>query len=94
MQVAIPRVSPPCTKVEGEEEKCSSKRYGTGSSITNDCGCTIRQWQPTQPKQSLQTCFSRIRMDGSQNVAQCDEMEVSGDLLIVNDVIKARTKPL
>ncbi len=92
MQVAIPRVSSRVAKVEGEEG--SSKSYGTGS-ITNDGGCTVRQWQPTQPKQSLQTSFSRIRMDGSQNVSQSDELEVSDDLLIMNDVVgDKRENPL
>ncbi len=80
MQVAIPRVIH-VAKGEGEED--STRNYRTGSSnMTNERRYTVHQWQPTDPKQSLQTNFSRVRMDGSQNVTQCNELEVSEKLLL------------
>ncbi len=72
MQVAIPRV----TRVVKGEGEGSSESYGTDSISNEGGGSTVRQWQPTEPKQSLQTSFSKIRMDGSQNVTQVDELEV------------------
>ncbi len=73
MQVAIPRVK---HIVKGEGEGGSGESYGTTSVCNEGGGSTVRQWQPTDPKESLQTSFSKIRMDGSQNVAQVDELEV------------------
>ncbi len=72
MQVTIPRV---IRVVKGKGEG-DNESYGTDSISNEGGGSTVRQWQPTEPKQSLQTSFSKIRMDGSQNATQVDELEV------------------